>query len=181
MKTYDIPDDLSIPDWLKVKNREPVEVQSKAIPLATRGEEPDPLSALSVASRERVEGLIKSGRFRPHWMEEGPSRVAWIEEETLRIERKKALSSSLNYERLRNLPPKPKSIKRIFGEGTKIKVLKEVSARKKGSTAAAIYLEMVAWVKANPGSDLASLISATRYTKGFYLADLDMGNIKADV
>lgn len=135
------------------------------------------LSMLSQASQERVLKLIQARKFRPHWLED-LSIVEHIEAKTRELQRKREET----IERLKSLPQKEKpSPKPDFGTGVKIKVLKEVSFRKEGTKGAAIYAEMVAWVKKNPDGDLAALISSTRYHRGFYLADLERGNIKSDV
>jgi hypothetical protein len=171
-------DDLTIPDFLRVENRKAGPATGPAKRAVPKGDsrKADPLAILSVASRMRIEPLIKSGKFRIHWLED-PSIVAGVEEQTVKAEQRKAE----RLEHFKTLPRKePKPKKPAFGVGVVIKVLKEKS-RKPGTTAAAIYEEMVKFVKKNPGCDVSQIISETHYTKGFYLADIKMGNIKADV
>lgn len=172
--SYDLPDDLSIPSFLRVENRSK-EPPTFILKGAQVEDKPDPLAPLSAATRARVEGLIKSGKFRLHWMED-PSIVAHLEEQTARLSQRREEA----IERLKSLPKKERPVKPKFGAGIKIKVLKQTT-RKPGSKAAKIYDAMVAWVKKNPGRDATALFEDTPYTKGFYLADMKAGNIKTDV
>ena len=139
------------------------------------------IGRLTPQSRERVLKLIRECKFRPEWLED-PSYVEYVEQRTIELSKVADLKRAEAEQRWANLPKKEKKpTVAPFGTGIKITVLKEVSFRKEGSKGAAIYAEMVAWMKKNPTSDLTTLIANTGYHKGFYLADLERENIKSDV
>lgn len=73
--------DLTIPDWLRRSENQPARKNEPVITTPTKVVE-DPyvkiLDTLSEDARKYVDGLIKEGRFRYHWLDD-PSMIQWFE------------------------------------------------------------------------------------------------------